>query len=105
MSARDMMYPRNGARVTATALCRWERTPQGGLRATWRPGWRVTANPCAGGRSSDDIARLTRDRQDSGSRRTDNAQQRPFNQWLASGFIAALYLLVALAGAAIVVRG
>ena len=40
MSARDQM--RNGVKVTATALCQWERTLQGGLRATWRPGCRVT---------------------------------------------------------------
>jgi hypothetical protein len=106
MSARDMVHMRNGARITATALCQWERAPQGGLRATWRPGWRVAAGTDAGGHDPNAVVQLTREteRLHALSRPGRNRQQRRIDRWIAGGFIAALYLLVALAGVAIVVR-
>jgi hypothetical protein len=50
--------------------------------------------------------RLTREAQHvhAPSRPGRSEQQRRIDRWIAGGFIAALYLLVALAGVAIVVR-
>jgi hypothetical protein len=90
MSAREKVDMGNGAHVTATALCQWERTAQGGLRARWRPGWRV--NPGRPSRHVDAV---------SGS--GGSAQERPIERWIARVFIAALFLLVAIALIGIVV--
>jgi hypothetical protein len=93
MSARERVDMHNGARVTPTALCQWERAPEGSLRATWRPGWRVTP------------VRLTREAQheDPASCNDASAQERPIDRWIERGFIAALYVLIALAWIAIAV--
>ena len=106
MSAREMVHRPNGARAAA-ALCQWDRAPQGGLRATWRQG------PGAPGADADGLGLTTRTAapltctgqhvpaiSDSGA----SARQRPLGRWVSGGFIAALYLLVAFAGIAIVVR-
>ena len=111
MSARELIQPRNGARAAA-ALCQWERAPQGGLRATWRQGRRGAAGADAAGADADGRGLTTTDAapltctghvpaiSSSGA----SARQRPIGRWLSGGCIAALYLLVAFAGIAIVVR-
>jgi len=103
MSARANVQTRNRIRATPTALCRWEHAPHGGLRATWRVGCRVAPGADAGGSSSPAAARLT-DRQqvDALANCAGKTRQRPARRWIAGGFIAALYLLVAFAGIAIV---
>ena len=103
MSARDQM--RNGVKLTATARCQWERTLQGGLRATWRPGCRVIGGAEAGGHASEAAAPLAREQHvhpvvSSGG----SARQPSIERWVSRGFIAALYLLIAVAEIAIVVR-
>jgi hypothetical protein len=105
MSARERTQTHDRVRATATALCQWERAPQGGLRATWRPGCRVPRGTAAGGHTGKAATRLT-DRQhvDALSGSAGSARQRPAGRWIAGGFIAALYLVVAFAGVAIVVE-
>ena len=106
MNARELIQPRNGTGAAA-ALCQWELSPQGGLRATWRQG------PGAAEADADELGLTTRTAapltctgqhvpaiSDSGA----SARQRPLGRWVSGGFIAALYLLVAFAGIAIVVR-
>ena len=108
MSARERTQTHNRVRATATALCQWERAPQGGLRATWRQGCRVAAAADADGLelTTRAAAPLTRAGQHlpavSGS--GGSARQRPIDRCVSGGFIAGLYLLVAFAGIAIVVR-
>ena len=107
MRARELVHRPNGAR-TAAALCQWESDPQGGLRATWRQGY-----PGAPGADADGLGLTTRAAAPltcegqhvpavSGS--GGSARQRPIGRWISGGFIAALYLVVAFAGIAIVVR-
>jgi hypothetical protein len=107
MSARELVHTRNGARAAA-ALCQWERAPQGGLRATWRQGCRVAAAADADGQglTTRAAAPLTCAGQygPAVSGFDGSARQRPIARWVSGGFIAALYLLVAFAGIAIVVR-
>ena len=107
MSARELVHRRNGARAAA-ALCQWQRAPQGGLRATWRQGRRDAAAADADGlglttRAS---APVTGEAQHvlAASSSCASARQRPIGRWVSGGFIAGLYLLVAFAGIAIVVR-
>ena len=103
MSAREPM--RNGVRVTATALCQWERTPQGGLRAAWRPGCRVTAGADASGHTPKAAVLLTREQHvHSVVSSGESARHLSIDRWISHGFIAALYLLIALVEIAIVVR-
>jgi len=106
MSADEMVPRRNAGRATRTALCQWERTAQGSLRATWRPSWRVASAADTRGPTPEAVVQSTRDGQRVRARaRSDgNARQRPIDRWIAAGFIGALYLLVAFAGLAIVVR-
>ena len=106
MTARVRVNTRSGPRATATAFCRWVRTPQGGLHATWRPGWRVAPGNDAAEHTTAAAARLTCDGQrvHAVSRSGGSARQPPVGRWIAGGFIAALYALVAFAGIAIVVR-
>jgi hypothetical protein len=106
MSARELVQPRNGARAAA-ALCQWERAPQGGLRATWRQGRRGAAGADADGlgltaRAAAALTCTGHVPTVSGS--GASARQRPIGRWVSGGFITALYLLVAFAGIAIVVR-
>jgi hypothetical protein len=105
MSGRERTQTHNHDRASATALCQWERAPQGGLRATWRPGCRVRRAADAAGPTDKTAARLT-DRQqvDALSGSVASARQQPGSRWIAGGFIAALYLVVAFAGVAIVVQ-
>ena len=105
MSARDRVHTRYRIRATPTALCQWERAPEGGVRATWRPGCRINPGRDAGGDTSQAAVRLS-DRQqvDALASSGGRARQRPAARWIAGGFIAALYLLVAFAGIAIVVQ-
>jgi hypothetical protein len=105
MSARETVYTRNGARVTAVALCQWERTSEGGLRATWRPGRRVAPTSDTGRYTGEPAVRLTGEGPSAyAASGSGGTRQRPIGHWLASGFVAALYLLVAFAGIAIVVQ-
>jgi len=103
MSARDRTQAHN--RATATALCQWERAPQGGLRATWRPGCWMPRGGDAAGHTGKAVTQLA-DRQhvDALSDSAVSARQRPAGRWIAGGCVAALYLLVAFAGIAIVVQ-
>lgn len=104
MSARELVHRRNGARAAA-ALCQWERAPQGGLRATWRQGCRVSRGGDAGGHTGKTATQLTdRPHVDALSGSAGSARQRPAGRWIAGGFVAAFYLLVAFAGIAIVVQ-
>jgi hypothetical protein len=103
MSARDQM--RSGVKVTATALCQWERTLQGGLRAAWRPGCRVLGGAEAGGRASEAAGPLTREQHVHAVIRSGGSARHPsIERWVSRGFIAALHLLIAVAEIAIVVR-
>lgn len=103
MSARDRT--RNGVRVTATALCKWERTPQGALCATWRPGCRVTGGADAGGHTPEAAVLLTREQHKHTVVSSGETARHPsIDRWISRGFISALYLLIALAQIAIVVR-
>lgn len=106
MSARDRDPMRNGVRVAATALCQWERTPQGSLRATWRPGWRVAPSADAAERSPEAAVWLARARQHmrAVSSSTGKARERPIDRWISGAFIAALYLLIASVEIVILVR-
>jgi hypothetical protein len=104
MSARERTKAHNRVRATATALCQWERAPQGGLRATWRPGCRLPRGADAGGHTGKAATRLTDRQLDALSGSAGTARQRPAGRWIAGGFIAALYLVVAFAGVAIVVQ-
>ena len=108
MSARELIHSRDGARAAAV-LCRWERDPQGDLRATWRQDRRGAADADADGLglTTGAATRLTCTGQHvpavfagSGA----SARQRPTRRWVSGGAIAALYLLVAFAGIAIVLR-
>jgi hypothetical protein len=105
MSASERTRTHDRVRATATALCQWERTPQGGLRATWRQGCQVPRGADAGGHAGKAATRL-RDplHVEALSGSAGSARQRPAGRWIAGGFIAALYLVVAFAGIAIVVR-
>lgn len=104
MSARERDPTRNGIRLSATALCRWQRTPEGSLRATWRPGWRVAPGGNATEHNPD--VRLTRAGRHvrAASSSTGNARQRLIDRWIPGGFIAALYVLIVFVEIAIVVR-
>ena len=105
MSARERIQTHDRVRATGTALCQWERAPQGGLRATWRPGCRVPRGADAGERPGKAATRLTERRHvDALSGSAASARQRPAGRWIAGGCIAALYLVVAFAGIAIVVQ-
>ena len=106
MSASRMVHTRDGVRVTPIALCQWERAPHGGVRATWRLGYRVAAGVDAGARTTRAAVQLTRDGQQvrARARSGEGTQQRHIDRWIAGGFIGALYLLTACAGIAIVVR-
>jgi hypothetical protein len=105
MSARERTRTHNRVAATATALCQWERAPQGGLRATWRPGCRVPRGADAGGHTGKAATRLTdRQHEDAPCGSAGSARQRPAGRLIAGGFIAALYLVVAFAGVAIVVQ-
>ena len=107
MSGSELVHRRNGARAAA-ALCQWERGPQGGLRATWRQGCRGAPGADADGLglTTSAAAPLTCEGQHlpavSGS--GGSPRQRPIGRWVSGSFIAALYLVVAFAGIAIVVR-
>jgi len=95
---------RDGVRVTPTALCQWERAPEGGLRAVWRRGCRVTPRADAAAHTTTAAVQITRDGHvHAVSRFAESAPQRPIDRWIAGGFIGALYLLTAFAGIAIVV--
>lgn len=103
MSARDEM--RNGVRVTATALCQWERTLQGGLRATWRPGYRVIGGAEPRGHASETAVPPAREQHVHAVVSSGGSPRHPsIERWISRGFIAALYLLIAVAEIAIVVR-
>jgi hypothetical protein len=105
MSAHERTRTHDRVRATATALCQWERAPQGSLRATWRPGCRVPRGGDGGGHTGNAATPLTDRRHvDSLSGSAGSARQRPAGRWIAGGFVAALYLLVAFAGVAIVVQ-
>ena len=107
MSATRMVPMRDGVRVTPPALCQqWERAPEGGLRATWRLSCRVTSAADAAAHTSTAAVQVARNGQHAQavSRSGEGAPQRPIHRWIAGGFIAALYLLTAFAGIAIVVR-
>ena len=106
MSASRMVHMRDGVRVTFTALCQWERAPEGGLRAAWRRGIRVVPGVNAGVHTTTATVQLTRDGQQvhAVSRFGERVQQRPIDRWIAAGFIGALYLLTAFAGIAIVAQ-
>jgi hypothetical protein len=97
---------RKGVRVTATALCQWERTPQGSLRATWRPGWRVAPSAADAERSPEAAVRLARARQQlrALSSSTATARERRIDRWIPGAFIAALYLVIAFVEIVILVR-
>lgn len=103
MSARDMVHTRNGVRMTSTVLCQWKRAPQGGLRATWRPGLRV-----APGNDTEHNARaavrLPREGQHVHAASRNSEQPSRTDRWIAGSFITALYALIAFAGVVIVVR-
>ena len=106
MSAGDRVPKRSAAPAARTTICQWERTPQGGLRATWRPCCRVAAAANGGGHVPQVAVRPARDAQRTRarSRPEAGARQRPIERWIAASFIGTLYLLAAFAGISMVVR-
>ena len=108
MSARELIHGRNCARAAAV-LCRWERGPQGDLRATWRQDLRAAADADADGlglttRAATPLTCTGRHVAAVSDGPAASARQRPIRRWVSGGAIAALYLLVTFAGIAIAVR-
>jgi hypothetical protein len=82
-----------------------ERTLQGDLRATWRPGCRVIGGADAGGHASEAAVPLVREQHVHAVVSSGGSARHPsIERWISHGFIAALYLLIAVAEIAIVVR-